>query len=142
MAQPEDEKVKVVYFNDPKKFRFVTKPAASLLSPKWVIAEDQTGAPNPNGQKKAVAAPAENITDRKADLRAKYNELTGELADPEWNEARLFTAIRVAEVNAEKAAKEKLAATAEEETVAVTEAVAAPTTKKRGPKKKTEAAEV
>lgn len=134
MAQPEDEKVKVVYFNDPKKFRFVTKPAASLLSPKWVIAEDQTGAPNPNGQKKAVAAPVENITDRKAELREKYNELTGNEADPAWNEARLFVEISKAEKAAERQAKE---APVEEPTIA-TQAPEAEAPKKKGTKKKAE----
>lgn len=97
MAQPEDEKVKVVYFNDPKKYRFVTRAAVKMLSPKWVEAEDQTGAPNPNGQKKADAAPVASTIDRKAELREKYNELTGDQAKPEWNEARLFVEISKAE---------------------------------------------
>lgn len=127
--QKEDDKVKVVYHNDPKRFKFVTKQAAAYLSPKWVAAEDQSGAPSPSGQKKAGAAPAESTIDKKAELRERYNELTGKEAEPEWNEARLFVEI-------EKAKKAPAQAEAPAEAVQVEEATAP---KKRGPKKKTEA---
>lgn len=138
MAQQEDEKVKVVYHNDSKRYKFVTKQAAAYLSPKWVLSEDQSGAPSPNSQKKVVAAPAASTVDKKAELREKYNELTGKEAESEWNEARLFVEI-------EKAKKaptpEPQAVTTGEGTTTITnveEPALAPAPKKRGPKKKAE----
>lgn len=105
-ALEEEPKVKVQYHNDPKRFRFVTKQAASYLSPKWVLSEDQlTGAPT-SQKKVGAAAPAESTVDRKAELAEKYNELTGEQAEPEWNEARLFVEITKATAKASEAAEE------------------------------------
>lgn len=131
MAQQEDEKVKVVYHNDPTKFRFVTKQAASYLSTKWKVADDQSGASSPSGQKKAGAAPVESTIDKKAELRETYNELTGLEAKPEWNEARLFVEIE----KAKKAPAQTETASTGADTETVIEEPA-PTPKKRGPKKK------
>lgn len=132
MAQKEDEKVKVVYHNDPSRTRFVTRQAAKYLEPKWVQAEDQTGAPSPNGQKKVAAAPVESTIDKKAELREKYNELTGEEAKQDWNEARLFVEIQKATVKAKAKAEEPV------EEVKVEEAVATPAKRKYNKKAKTE----
>lgn len=96
----ETEKVKVVRLvggvpsTKPTDTRWVTKTAAGYLKPKWVIAEDQGGAPS---EKKTVdAAPVVSQDERMQQIRSQYLELAGENVNPdymEFNQARLFVEI-------------------------------------------------
>lgn len=123
--QPESDKVKVQYYTDPSRIRYVTHEAAGYLAPKWILSDDQS-----QPAKKKDVAPVASVRDRKPELRELYKKLTGEEADPVWNEARLF----VENAKAEKRLETKTEV--EEIEVETPGDIPSEAPKKRGPKPK------
>lgn len=102
----EQIKIKVHYFNDPSRIRYVTREAAGYLKPKWVEDEIQD-QPAPQEKKVQAAAPVE---DRRAELQAKYKALVGDNVPAEfesWNQARLHIEIVKAETKKKSEAEAK-----------------------------------
>lgn len=99
----EQIKIKVHYFNDPSRIRYVTREAAGYLKPKWVEDEIQD-QPAPQEKKVQAVAPVE---DRRAELQAKYKDITGADADGSWNQARLHIEIVKAETKKKSEAEAK-----------------------------------
>jgi hypothetical protein len=108
--------VKVHRVGKPNETRFFTKEAWDFIKTgsKWTESEDQS---QPVEEKKRAAAPvasAQEQEDKKAKLREDYNERTGKVADPIWNEARLFIEIEKAKkANAVKVEAPEVPAEAE-----------------------------
>lgn len=97
-------KVKLVYHNDPSKFKYVTPAAAEYLAPLWKLASDQDLPAEVKKKLPPAAAPAVNqkAEDQRAEALKKYLDAGGE--NPEhvnWTAPRLF--IEAATLNKMKA---------------------------------------
>lgn len=147
----EQVKIKVHYFNDPTRVRFVTKEAYSYIKEKWVVAKDQAGVEALTAAQKKTpqdAKPAEDAAEREK-LIEKYKEITGKEPESGWVVGRIHIEIQKAlkQREREQPQSEVIEVTTPDpeetpvETIPDPEKVETKEKAKRGPKKKETPAE-